>query len=251
MKEIRSISLVGFGLVGQTLATYLHSRGVNLRQVLVRQVPADSDLQIDFITAISELKPVDLLLVCVNDDALVEVIKQIPQSQFVAHTSGSIGLEQMGNLAHVAVFYPLQSFAHLRAEAVPQIPILIEAASDEQLGALKNFALKYFEHCSELNSDLRAKLHLAAVFANNFTNHLIHLAQKQCEENNLPFELLKPLIAETAQKWMYKDALHLQTGPAVRGDQKVLDKHLAQLSGDMQFIYKTLTQSIQKENKSE
>jgi predicted short-subunit dehydrogenase-like oxidoreductase (DUF2520 family) len=251
MKEIQKISFIGFGLVAQTLSTYLQSKGLEICQILVRKMPAQKLENVVFITNIKDLKPVDLVLICVNDDALADLVQQVPQSQLAAHTSGSIDLEQLGSRKNIAVFYPLQSFAHLRTEAVAQIPILLEAQSQEVFDTLQHFALQHFEDCSAMNSESRAKLHLAAVIANNFTNHLMHMAQKYCVANNLPFDLLKPLIAETAQKWMHRDAGDLQTGPAIRGDEKVIRKHLAALSGEMHTIYKTMTESIQNKKNSE
>jgi predicted short-subunit dehydrogenase-like oxidoreductase (DUF2520 family) len=250
MQEIQKISFIGFGLVAQTLSAYFQSKGLEIRQILVRKIPEKSFDGIDFITDIQDLIPVDLVLICVNDGALADIVHQLPESQLAAHTSGSIGLKQLGSPKNLAVFYPLQSFAHLRTEAVPHIPILLEAPSQEVFDTLQHFALQYFQNCHEMNSESRAKLHLAAVFANNFTNHIIHLAQKQCQENNLPFDLLKPLVAETAEKWMHMNAADLQTGPAVRGDEQVIQKHLAALNQDMQAIYKILTCSIQNEKKS-
>ncbi len=250
MQKIHKISFIGYGLVGQTLASYLQSKGLEICQIVVRKMPVLPLKNVAFISNIGDLKPVDLVLICVNDDALFKIIEQIPSSQLTAYTSGSIGLKELGNHEKIAVFYPLQSFAHLRREAVPFIPILLEAQSEVVFETLKSFALQYFQDCRAMNSESRAKLHLAAVFANNFTNHIIYLAQKHCEQNNLPFDLLKPLIAETAQKWLHFDACDLQTGPAIRGDEKVIQKHLSQLSDDMQSIYETLTNSIQKNKHS-
>jgi predicted short-subunit dehydrogenase-like oxidoreductase (DUF2520 family) len=251
MQKIQKISFIGFGLVAQTLSKYLQSKGLEICQIVVRKMPAQKLEKVSFVTEIKDLKPVDLVIICVNDDALADLVQQIPETQLAVHTSGSIGLETLGSRKNLAVFYPLQSFAHLRSEAVPEIPILLEAPNQEVFDTLQHFALQHFQDCRDMNSEARAKLHLTAVFANNFTNHLIHLAQKQCEENNLPFELLKPLIAETADKWIHMNAADLQTGPAVRGDENVIQKHLAALSGEMQTIYKTLTESIQNEKNSQ
>lgn len=245
MQQIKNISIVGFGLVGRAMAAYFQSKGLEIRQILVRKKPIEST-PFNFITQIELLEPCDLLLVCVNDDALFDLIPKLPKSQWITYTSGAIGLDVFGNAPHVSVFYPLQSFAFLREDAMAQIPILIETQSIEQLPVLKNFALEYFDTCNEMDSASRAKLHLAAVFANNFTNHMMTLATDYCQVNQLDFSLLKPLVLETAHKWMQKDANELQTGPAIRGDEKVLEKQMISLKGSMLDIYQTMTKAIQE-----
>ncbi len=245
MQQIKNISIVGFGLVGRAMAAYFQSKGLEIRQILARKNPDESET-FNFITQIDLLEPCDLLLVCVNDDALFHLIPKLPKSQWIAYTSGAIGLDVFDNAPHVSVFYPLQSFAFLREDATAQIPILIETQSIEQLTVLKNFALEYFDTCNEMDSASRAKLHLAAVFANNFTNHMMTLAADYCNANQLDFALLKPLVLETAHKWMQKDAKTLQTGPAIRGDEKVLQKQMTSLEGSMLKIYQTMTKAIQE-----
>lgn len=247
MKKIQEISIVGSGLVGQTLAQYFIARGLKIKQFVVRSMPEKKLPNVFYIHDLKDLQPVDIVLVCVNDSALFEVIELIPNNQFTAYTSGAIGLDQFGNRENLAVFYPLQSFAHLNEASVANIPILLEAVNVECLDVLKDFAARYFKRFEEMNSEKRFQLHLAAVFANNFTNHLIHVAQKHCEKNNLPFDLLLPLIAETANKWKSIPASQLQTGPAIRGDQNVIEKHLSHLTGDFQEIYRVLSQAIMNE----
>ena len=245
MKSIQEISIVGLGFVGKAFARHFLSRGLKIKQIVVRKNQKEPLNGVAFIQDLSHLQPVDLVLVCVNDAALEQVISQIPNDQLIAYTSGAIGLNQFPKHQNISVFYPLQSFAKLKAEAVAEIPILLEAHDAATLNQLRDFALRNFKVCREMNSEQRAQLHLAAVFANNFTNHLIHLAQKHCAENNLDFDLLKPLVMETAKKWMNHNAVNLQTGPAIRGDQNVIEKHLNQLEGNEKSIYEVLTRSIQ------
>lgn len=245
MQQIKNISIVGFGLVGRAMAAYFQSKGLEIRQILVRKKPSVSE-PFNFITQLELLEPCDLLLVCVNDDALFDLIPQLPKSQWIAYTSGAIGLYVFDSASHVSVFYPLQSFAFLREDAMAQIPILIETQSAEQLEILKNFALEYFDTCNEMNSASRAKLHLAAVFANNFTNHMMTLAADYCHANQLDFALLKPLVLETAHKWMDINANELQTGPAIRGDKSVIQKQNDALKGSMLEVYQTMTKAIQE-----
>lgn len=247
MRKIQEISIIGTGLVGQTLAKYFLSRGLKIRQIVFRTPPKQKLPQVSYIEDLKALDRVDLVLICVNDASLQQVIESITDKQFVAYTSGAIGLDQFEKRENLAVFYPLQSFAHLNESAIAQIPILLESKNAETMEILKDFASSYFSRFEEMNSEKRFQLHLAAVFANNFTNHLIHLAQKHCEKNNLPFDLLLPLIIETAEKWKAVPARELQTGPAIRGDENVVEKHLTHLTKNFQDIYRILSQSIMNE----
>jgi predicted short-subunit dehydrogenase-like oxidoreductase (DUF2520 family) len=244
MKKIEEVSIVGLGLVGQTLARFFLEKGIKIKQIVVRKFPNNKLYDVQYIDSMKALQAVDLVLICVNDASLEDVVNQIPKEQLTAYTSGAVGLNQFSKRDDLAVFYPLQSFAHLNPEAVTKIPILIEAKNPTTRDQLQEFALRYFETCEEINSEKRAQLHLAAVFANNFTNHLIHLAQKLCDENNLSFDLLKPLIAESAQKWMDLPAEKLQTGPAIRGDWNVIEHHKTRLSDELREIYEVMTESI-------
>jgi len=244
-RKISNISIVGYGFVGRAMAKFFHSQGVEVRQILLRKLPQERD-EFRFITKIELLQVCDLLLVCVNDDALLDLIPQLPKSQWIAYTSGAVGLEVFNNAPHISVFYPLQSFAFLPDGVMTQVPILIESSNREHTQTLKNFVETHFDICQEMDSASRSKLHLAAVFANNFSNHLMTSAAQYCVQNKVDFNLLKPLILETAKKWMNHDPSTLQTGPAIRGDETVVAKHISQLDGSMKAIYQEMTASIMK-----
>jgi predicted short-subunit dehydrogenase-like oxidoreductase (DUF2520 family) len=246
MKKIQEISIIGTGLVGTCLRNYFLERGLSIKQIVTRKAKRVRVYGIQTITDIRNLEQVDLVLICVSDSAIKEVLSQIPDSQLTAYTSGALPLNHFSGRSNIAVFYPLQSFAHLNPKAIPQIPILIEAHSTDNLLTMKEFAERFFSSVIELDSEKRAQLHLAAVFVNNFSNHMIHLAQLYCRENNLPFELLLPLIKETAKKWEQHDAADLQTGPAWRGDQIAMDEHKKMLRPEWIELYDTISSSIQK-----
>ena len=250
MQIFEKISIVGFGQVGRTLYHYFLQNGVRIEQVFVRNVNKmlEKEPEIHFSSQLETFATVDLILICVQDDHISEIIQKIPQTQAVAYTSGSVELTPFEK--NVGVFYPLQSFAHLPQNALPNIAILIEAKNPEFAKQLEAFAMRFFNTCSSINSEDRKQLHVAAVFANNFTNHLVHLAQKHCEENNIDFNLLKPLLLETSKKWMDFSAFDLQTGPAKRGDNKIIEQHQKLLAVEMSEIYETLTQSIVKAHKN-
>lgn len=245
MKTIKEISIVGQGLVGKTLIEYFLSQDIRIKQVVTRNQPTQTFEKINYIQSLNDLEKVDLVLVCVNDSSVVEVVQGIDRNQQLAYTSGAIGLEKFVGQDNVAVFYPLQSFAFLDQKLVPSIPILIESTNKDLETLLLEFGSQHFNFCQIMDSEKRGQLHLAAVFANNFTNHLVELSQNICEQYELDFELLKPLIMATTEKWMKLPAKELQTGPAIRKDQNVLEKHKSMLGGFDLEIYELLSKSIQ------
>ena len=245
--EIKEVSFIGFGKVGSTLAAHFLNCGLQIRQVLLKSKRAIDIPNVTVIDSFKDLQAVDLVFICVNDDAITEVVSNLSSNQAFASTSGAVGLENLGKRENHCVFYPFQSFVNLQKDEIPKIPILIESANPPLLQVVKELALKCFHSVQEMSSEKRFQLHLAAVFANNFTNHLVHVAQSICKENDLNFELLRPLIRHTAENWQQMDAATSQTGPAVRNDQEIIKKHLLHLREENQYIYCVLTESIQKE----
>jgi predicted short-subunit dehydrogenase-like oxidoreductase (DUF2520 family) len=159
-------------------------------------------------------------------------------------------LEAIASNNRKGVFYPLQTFTKNNAVDFKIIPICIESqnASDYQL--LQNVAQAISDSVFAINSEQRKALHLAAVFVNNFTNHLYKIGNDICIENNVPFEILKPLIQETAEKITQLSPNEAQTGPAIRNDIETINAHLSFLSDENQKnIYNILTQSIQNNGK--
>ena len=144
------------------------------------------------------------------------------------------------------VFYPLQTFSKNKPVNFKEIPICLEANSKKNLNLLKEIASLVSEKIFEVNSEQRRALHVSAVFVNNFSNHLFALADDYCRENDLPFEILRPLIKETVSKIETLDPYSAQTGPALRNDQKTIAAHLELLDEDRKKIYNILTESIQK-----
>lgn len=188
----------------------------------------------------------DLYILAVSDDAISEVAEHFKTTEaLVVHTSGSVGLSALAPINRIGVFYPLQTFSKTREVDFKRIPICIEAPRPEDMKVLHGLALAISDHVHEINSDQRGTLHLAAVFVNNFTNHLYQIGQGLCEKEGLSFDLLKPLIQETAQKIGDLTPVEAQTGPAKRNDVKTIKRHLARLQGaGNKEIYTILTKSI-------
>ncbi len=190
----------------------------------------------------------DLYIIAVKDEAIREVALSLKIGEkLIVHTSGSTSLQVLdGVSAHTGVLYPLQTFSKNKAVDFRLVPIAIEANNPDDLGAIRAIADRISEKVKELNSAQRKALHVAAVFACNFTNHLVAISQQLLEDENLDFDLLRPLIAETAHKVQLYDPASIQTGPAVREDYEVVNSHLDMLKNqpELQDLYRRLSQSI-------
>jgi len=196
----------------------------------------------------NKLQSFDICLIAVSDGAIKQVSEKLKGSDsIIAHTSGSVSINELPSDCHRGVFYPLQTFSKSKEVDFSEIPICIEADNDKNLILLSKLGNSISKNVQEVSSAQRKSLHLAAVFANNFTNHLYGIANEICFENNLPFDLIKPLIVETTDKIKNLSPFEAQTGPARRNDLSTVNDHLKLLQdSDHEKIYKLLTQSIQR-----
>ena len=249
------ISLIGYGNVAQHLIhAFQQNPAVKIEQIFVRKASkiVDIDSSIKIVSDWNDLIETDVFIIAVSDDYIQEVSGNFQlKNQLVVHTSGSVALEEISNHNRRGVFYPLQTFTKGKTVDFKNIPICIETEFSPDLEILKKLAQSISEKIYLINSEQRKALHVAAVFVNNFVNHLYQIASEICVENQVSFAILEPLIAETAAKIQMLTPLDAQTGPAKRHDQKTIDSHLDFLKSDTlkQFIYKTLTQSIQNDGK--
>ena len=252
------VSIIGSGNVAQHLIVALQNSIINganveLVQVFSRQKTKVSHLlPFDKITTdLEALEEADLYIIAISDIAISTVSEQIPfKNKLVVHTSGSLPLDALDSKNRKGVFYPLQTFSKGKSINFRTIPICLESQNATDFQLLQKVANAISEAVFAINSEQRKALHVAAVFANNFTNHLYKIGNDICIENNVPFEILKPLIQETAEKIMKLSPNEAQTGPAIRNDTKTINTHLEFLSDENQKnIYKILTQSIQNNGK--
>ena len=250
-----TLTFIGYGNVAQHLIqAFLNNSEIKVQQVFLRDAskaiyPATD---FEFISDWSQLIPADIFIVAVSDDYIAEVSTQLPlKNQLVVHTSGSVGLDTASDQNRRGVFYPLQTFTKGKKVDFKEIPICIETEFSSDLDVLKKIAKAISNKTHIINSQQRKALHVAAVFINNFTNHMYQLGSEICQENQIPFALLEPLIAETAAKVTRISPFEAQTGPAKRNDQKTIDAHIDFLKSNtnQQSIYKLLTQSIQENGK--
>ncbi len=247
------IALIGAGNVATQLGVNLQKAGYQIIQVYSRTESSAKTLgellNTLYTTDIARISPeADVYFYAVKDDVLSELIAQNPVKKGLhAHTAGSVEMTIFaGEKENFGVFYPMQTFSINKAVDFSQIPLFIEANSDENLQNLQKIALRLSENVIYCDSAGRMALHLAAVFSCNFTNYLYHLASNILQKNSFDFKLMLPLINETIGKLQTLTPAEAQTGPAIRGDQKIIDKHIEALN-DMpneQEIYKLLSEKI-------
>ena len=247
------IVLIGAGNVATHLGSALKEKGFSIVQVYSRTM--DSAMRLGEKLAakstdnLAEIdSDADIYLFSVKDSILEEVITQLPKNTGLwIHTSGSIPIDVFaGQTARYGVLYPLQTFSKNREISFNNIPLFIETHLSEDEKILKEIATQLSTTVIPLSSEKRNYLHLAAVFACNFTNHLYHIASQILEGNDLSYELLLPLIEETAKKVKTLHPEMAQTGPAARHDKNVIDRHLHLLANDSnkEEVYRILSKSI-------
>ncbi|MDP3468914.1 MAG: DUF2520 domain-containing protein [Daejeonella sp.] len=248
-----NIVILGSGNVATHLGRAFKMAGQDITQVWSRDITHASaladTLAAEPIDNMFDLnRSADLFIIAVKDEAIRELALELKLAdQLLVHTSGSTGLSALdGASTKVGVFYPLQTFSKIKSVDFRQIPIIIEANAPEVLTSIRAVADRLSENVIELNSEQRKTLHVAAVFACNFTNHLFGLAQELLEEKGLDYELLKPLIEETLSKIEMNDPVSVQTGPAIREDQATIQAHLEVLKPNpaLSELYTKLSQSI-------
>jgi len=247
------VALIGAGNVAWHLGHGLTKAGISISQVIARtKVPAQSladSLNASYSLNFEDFLPEnDCCILCVSDNALTAIAGKIKFGDCLAlHTAGSIPAEVLKGWAkNYGVLYPLQTFTKKRALNLWQIPLLVEANNEDNLVRTKKLASFISGNIVEAGSEERLKLHLAAVFAGNFSNHMYALAEKLLVKQGLSFDLLKPLIAETAAKALEIPPHLAQTGPAVRGDNTIMEEHMALLESYPEFaeLYRLISMSI-------
>ena len=196
---------------------------------------------------LKDLKKADIYIIAINDDSISSFSKKLASLDgLVVHTSGSIGMNELDQNLKRGVFYPVQTFTINQKIDFKKVPLIIEADSKEDLQLLYHLATALSDQVFELNSSEREKLHVSAVFANNFSNYMFACADTICQEFNLPFDILKPIILETAKKIQDISPKEAQTGPARRNDQATIEKHLELLQGEKKEVYQILSKAITK-----
>ena len=241
------ITLIGGGKLGKHLYKVLISVGQVqlLKWVLRSREESLTPEGINIVNKIDQDEKCDIYLIAVSDNSIKEVVKLLPKDSFVVHTSGSISLKEIKR-DRAGVFYPIQTFSKGSDVNFTEIFVGLESKNSKDLIILKRLAKLIGSKYFDLNSSQREQLHLAAVLVNNFTNHLFVEANLICKKNNLPFDLLLPLIKETVQKAEKLSPNEAQTGPASRNDSETISKQIKLIPNNrLKKIYKALTSAIQ------
>jgi predicted short-subunit dehydrogenase-like oxidoreductase (DUF2520 family) len=251
-----SISFIGAGNLAWHLAPALDNSSYAVKEVFSQNSKHAEDLTdrlyqaevkatLDFSTSDSRI-----FIVAVTDNAIKEVAQEIilPDQALLIHTSGSVSIDELNYAASAAagVFYPLQTFTKNRKAEFKSLPIFVESNDPDAEELLFEMGRAVGGSIQKMDSEQRAKLHLAAVFASNFSNHMLTMASQLSEQNDIPFDWFKPLIRETIEKCLALGPINAQTGPAKRGDLEILDKHLEELKDDEKVaeLYRLISQHI-------
>ncbi len=248
------VVVIGSGNVAQHLiSSFVTCPSIDLVQVFARKKESVSHL-IDatrITNSLSDLVQADLYIIAVSDDAIASVSKQLAfENRLVVHTAGSVSMSVLDQKNRRGVFYPLQTFSKNRVVDFSEITICIESEQEDDLALLDKTAHVLSNKVQKVNGEQRKALHISAVFVNNFVNYMYQIGNEICLDNKLSFDLLKPLILETANKVMTLSPEAAQTGPAIRFDATTIERHVHFLEDENQKrIYKTLTQSIQHNGK--
>ena len=244
------ITLIGGGKLGKHLYKVLISVGQVqlLKWVLRSREESLTPEGINIVNKIDQDEKCDIYLIAVSDNSIKKVVQLLPKDSFVVHTSGSISLKEIKR-DRAGVFYPIQTFTKGSDVNFSEIFVGLESKNSKDLMILKKLAKHIGSKSFVLNSSKREQLHLAAVLVNNFTNHLFAEANLICKKNNLPFDILMPLIKETVQKVEKLSPKDSQTGPASRNDSETISKQIKLITNNrLKKIYKVLTSAIQECN---
>ena len=244
------IVLIGSGNVAFHLAKAFTEAQIPISQIFGRNTTELQKISEQFSIPFSTetLADADLYIISVSDSSITEVSSLIKNKNvLVAHTSGSVSREALSGNYRKSVFYPLQTFSKSKNLDYSKIPFFIDAENENDEEILKNLASKISKNVMLANDEKRKYIHLTAVFACNFVNHLYARAKEISDSQGIPFDYFLPLIDETTQKIHELEPKLVQTGPAIRNDEKVLKLHESLLTDEEKLkIYKTLNESIKK-----
>lgn len=252
---IKSIVLIGSGNVATHLGLALKNAGCEIWQVYSPNAKHASvlakKLKAKYTNHIESIFPeADLYIMAIKDDAINNLAQQLKlKDKIIVHTSGSASMDTLKGVSkHIGVFYPLQTFSKNKKIAITKVPFCIESNNKNTENLLLNLAYSISADVRKISSEQRKTLHVAAVFACNFTNHLFTISEKILKDHAISFDILKPLIHETIHKIDSHSPKEMQTGPAKRKDTKTIQAHLAFLKDYPEYrkIYMELSSSIGK-----
>lgn len=258
MMPIKHIVMLGAGNLATHLTRALAKKGYPILQVYDRTPVHGKKLAraagAEYIGSLKQLdRNADLYILGVSDSAIREIAGRMRINRgLVAHTSGSVAMDELAVASHnQGVFYPLQTFRKGKRISFDKVPVCVEANSQEGEKALFHLAGQISSNVYLINSEQRKVLHMTAVFAGNFTNYMYTIAEELLQKHGIPFDLLKPLIRQTASNVRHTGLFSLQTGPAIREEFTVLETHRELLAEHAVFreIYDLVSKSIIKQKR--
>jgi predicted short-subunit dehydrogenase-like oxidoreductase (DUF2520 family) len=246
------ISVIGSGNVATVLAKRLYDKGFTIVEIYSKQIANAFALakQVNA-TTVEQLTDLnnntDIIIIAVADKAIETLVQQLSfNNQLIVHTAGSVSINVLKSVSgNYGVLYPLQSIRKQMNDEIP-IPFLIDGNNELVLNQIKKIAAALSKTILQADDDMRLKLHVAAVFACNFTNFMYLQSATFCEQENIPFSLLQDLIEETANRNGIKHPSEVFTGPAIRNDTATIEKHLQVLNNhkNAKELYEMLTKKI-------
>ncbi len=253
------ICLIGAGNLATRLGITLSEKGHQIVQVWSRTIKSATELAsklgCEYTTDLTSIaSQTDIYIIAVTDAAIPTILaKGSWGSTLVVHTAGSIPMDILAPWClNYGVFYPFQTFTAEKKIDFDTIPVCLEASTPQNLEVLSELARSVSGDIKFLDSDQRQQIHLAAVFVCNFVNHFYAIGEELLREKGIGFEILKPLILETASKAILQSPGSSQTGPAVRDDKIIIDKHLTLLNThpDLKNLYALISERIIQTHKN-
>jgi predicted short-subunit dehydrogenase-like oxidoreductase (DUF2520 family) len=246
-----SVVLLGAGNVASHLyKAFKNSEAIEVIQWYNRSIKSISSFknEVDITDNLNTLKEADIYIMAISDDSISSLSQALPfENRLIAHTSGSVSIHDLDKKNKRAVFYPLQTFSKDAELNFSEVPICIEVTEKENLQLLKNLAEGTSSKWYKINTEQRQTLHVSAVYVNNLVNQLYRIAHEISDAKSINFDILKPLILETAKKVQDISPYMAQTGPAKRNDKKTIKRHLKLIEDEEhKAIYELLTASIKK-----
>ena len=246
------VVIIGSGNTATVLGKLLKENGFHIIQIISRNIKHAETLAnalncsaSDFSSPIDE--NADIYLIAVSDKGIHEVVNYMPKNnKLILHSAGSVSINVLENATNkFGVLYPLQSLRK-EIDVIPEIPFLVDGNNQEVVEMIMQIGKKISNQVAIANDEMRLKLHLSAVMVNNFTNHLYTMAADYCKKEQLEFDLLKPLIFETANRLKNVHPNDVQTGPAIRNDSDTIEQHEKLLENypELKALYVYFTKQI-------
>ncbi len=244
----KNLVIIGSGNVAWHLSKALEDF-INVRLIISRNEHSGKELaqkyNAEYSNIFEKINEDDLVLVCVQDSEIDNLLKSLDSKIMIAITSGSFDIQKAHNFKNIATFYPLQTFTKNRKLDYTEIPFLLESNNKVFLQEMYDLAWKVSSKVEFMNVDQRKTVHLAAVFANNFSNHLFYQSAEILKLKSIDFELMTPLIKETILKALAENPEFAQTGPARRNDIELMENQEKMLNLYQKEIYLSISKSIQ------